>query len=151
MIKQLGFKVWPVLGALLFAPASHADIYKWVDANGKTHYSDTKDAAGKAQVNALRPVAAPTQAPAPASGPSWQEREREFKARRAREQFQPPSFAPQPRRLSTTYGTNAIDTDKAKCELARDVTSGAVRHGNGAVTDTNDRQIAQRDIQTFCR
>ncbi len=47
--------------------------------------------------------------------------------------------------------TSQVDTDKAKCELARDVTSGAVRHVNGAVTDANDRQIAERDIQTFCR
>ena len=28
------------------APA-HAQIYKWVDASGKTHYSDTAPAGGK--------------------------------------------------------------------------------------------------------
>lgn len=137
--------------ALVLHAPGHAQLYKWVDANGKMHYSDRKDAAGKAQVGAVKHDAAPT-APPPAAGPSWQEREREYKLRQARSgSGDAPAPPSRPPRLSQSYGSNQIDTDKAKCELARDVVSGAVRHVNGAVTDANDRQIAQRDISQFCR
>jgi hypothetical protein len=138
--------------ALLLHPASRADIYKWVDANGKTHYSDKKEGAGNAAVGAIRADAAPAPAPKGAAGaPSWQERERDYQRRQQEAARALPAQAARPKRLSQSYGSNQIDTDKAKCELARDVTSGAVRHTNGAVTDANDRQIAARDIQTFCR
>jgi hypothetical protein len=138
-----------MMAALLLHPASRADIYKWVDANGKVHYSDKKEAAGTAAVGAIRADAAP--APAPAGAPTWQQRERDYKKRQQEAARSSPEQAPRPRRLSQSYGSNQIDTDKAKCELARDVTSGAVRHTNGAVTDANDRQIAAQDIRTFCR
>lgn len=143
------FKASLLAAALLLQAPCHADIYKWVDANGKTHYSDRKDVAGNAQVNALRHDAAPS-APPPAAGPTWQERERQYKLRQARGDSQVQAQAARPPRLSQSYGSNQIDTDKSKCELARDVVSGAVRHSGGAVTDANDRQIAQRDIGQFC-
>lgn len=136
--------------ALLLCASSHAELYKWVDANGKIHYSDRKDAAGKAQVGAVKHDAAPS-APPPAAAASWQERERDYKLRHARSGANvpaPPGRGPASRQ---SYGSNQIDTDKAKCDLARDVISGAVRHSNGAVTDANDRQIAQRDLSQFCR
>ncbi len=47
-------KLMLLAAALLLHPASRADIYKWVDANGKTHYSNQKEGAGKAAV-AIRP------------------------------------------------------------------------------------------------
>lgn len=35
-------RVWPVLGVLLFASSVvHAQLYRWVDENGKVHYSDS--------------------------------------------------------------------------------------------------------------
>jgi hypothetical protein len=146
--RRLAFALF--MAALLLHPASRADIYKWVDANGKTHYSDKKEGAGSAAVGAIRPDAAP--APRPAAGtPSWQERELDYQRRQQAAARALPVQAARPKRLSQSYGSNQLDTDKAKCELARDVISGAVRHTNGAVTDTNDRQIATQDIKTFCR
>jgi hypothetical protein len=139
--------------ALLVHGAGHAQIYKWVDASGKTHYSDKKDAAGTAKVGALRhaptPVAA-SSAPA-SSAPGWKEREREYRWRQRQAARDSPAARSAPKRPSESYDSNQIDTDKAKCELARNVTSGAAVHTNGARTDANDRQIAARDIQTFCR
>ena len=143
------FKAILLAAALLLQAPVHADIYKWVDANGKTHYSDHKDVAGNAQVNALRHDAAPS-APPLATGPSWQERERQYKQRQARGDSGVQVPASRPPMLSQSYGSNQIDTDKSKCELSRDVVSGAVRHTSGAVTDANDRRIAQRDIGQFC-
>ena len=136
--------------ALLCHAPVHADIYKWVDANGKTHYSDRTDVAGNAQVNALKHDAAPS-APAQGATPAWTEREREYKLRQQRANVDTPSPESRPRRQSHSYGTNQIDTDKAKCELARDVLSGAMGHVNGAITDVNDLQIARRDVGQFCR
>jgi hypothetical protein len=141
-----------LMAALLLHPASRADIYKWVDANGKTHYSDQKEGAGNAAVGAIRADAAPAPAPKAAAGmPSWQERERDFQRRQREAARALPAQAMRPPRPGKSYDGNQIDTDQAKCELARDVTSGAARHGNGAVTDANDRQIAAQDIKTFCR
>jgi hypothetical protein len=140
-----------LLAALLLAPAVHADIYKWVDANGKTHYSDNKDGAGAARVGAIKHAAAPTPAVTAAATHTWQRREREFRERKANA-FGVPVMAPSgPRRASQSQGADRVDTDQSKCELARDVISGAVRHGNGAPTDANDRQVAQSDIGHFCR
>ncbi|MEJ7807353.1 MAG: DUF4124 domain-containing protein [Telluria sp.] len=135
-----------LMAALLLHATGHAELYKWVDAQGKTHYSNRNDAPANARVGALKHDAAP----APAAATSWQERERQFQLRQARssEAITPPG---RPRRLATSHGSNQTESDKSRCELARDVLSGAVRHGNGAVTDANDRQIAQRDVAQFCR
>ncbi len=136
---------------LLLHSSAHAQVYKWVDQQGKTHYSDKKEATGKITVAALAYGVMSTQLSAPAVIPAWQQREREYQLRQ-QTRLQVTADSPvRPRRLSTTYGTEQIDTDKAKCDLARDVLSGAVRRSNGAVTDGNDRQIAQRDIGSFCR
>ncbi len=136
---------------LLLHSSANAQVYKWVDQQGKTHYSDKKEASGTITVAALAYGVMSTQLSAPGGVPAWQERERAYQLRQ-QTRLQETSESPaRPRRLSTTYGSNQIDTDKAKCELARDVLSGAVRRSNGAVTDGNDRQIAQRDIGSFCR
>lgn len=42
-----------VLGAT-FAPAANAQIYKWVDANGVTHYGERPQGNAKAKLVELR-------------------------------------------------------------------------------------------------
>ncbi len=142
-----------IAAVLLVHGAAHADLYKWVDANGKIHYSDSKEAAGTAKVGALRHAPAPAAAASASASsvPGWKEREREYRWRQQQAARETPPAQARPKKLSESYDGNQIDTDKAKCELARDVTSGAAVHTNGAKTDANDRQIAARDIQTFCR
>jgi hypothetical protein len=56
--------------------------------------------------------------------------------------------ATSPKSLS---GGKSDETDASRCNLARDVISGAVRHRNGAPTDKNDREVAENDIRAFCR
>lgn len=130
-------------GLLLAAPASHAEIYKWVDAQGRTHYSEGKEHAGKAKAVELRlssqPASEKSTTPAP---PAYSDSRR---SSRRGSSDEPP---PRPRSLS---GGRSDDTDASRCNLARDVLSGAVRHGNGAPTDAYDRQIAENDVRLFCR
>lgn len=61
-----------------------AQVYKWVDANGVTHYDQTPPAAGTAQKLAL-----PAEPPSTASGTGsadWSEADRAFRERQAKRQ-----------------------------------------------------------------
>lgn len=123
-----------------------AQVYKWVDASGRLHYGDRPLEAAGAKVAQIR-----TPPPAPASAsrlPTWQEREAEYKKRKAQPKpWSAPQFGGGP--PSKSYYSNEVDTDANRCRLARDVLSGAARHSNGKPTDQNDREIAQRDVGSF--
>jgi hypothetical protein len=137
---------------LLFAsPTCHAEIYKWVDANGQTHYSERKEDAGKAKSVELkvRSEPKPTQATdSPAQ--YWQEQETQFRQRQAKLNEKPngPPLSTKPKSLS---GGISDETNASRCNLAKDVISGAVRHSNGKPTDKYDREIAENDIRAYCR
>jgi hypothetical protein len=122
-----------------------AQVYKWVDASGRVHYGDRPPEAAKVEQIRMPP-------PAPASAsrtPTWQEREAEYKKRKAQPKpWSPPQFSGVS--PSKSYYSNEVDTDANRCRLARDVLSGAARHSNGKPTDQNDREIAQRDVGSFC-
>lgn len=138
---------------LLFVPStSHAEIYKWVDASGRTHYSEKKEDAGKAKAVELKIETQPvsTQA-ANSSIRDWHKQERQLKQRQEQKLVEKPyktTVNTSPRSLS---GGRADGTDASQCNLARDVISGAVRHSNGEPTDKYDREVAENDIRTFCR
>jgi len=130
----------------LLAADGQAQVYKWVDAAGKVHYGDRPPDTGSAKFEQIK-----TPAPA-ASGrtPTWQEREAEYKRRKAQPKpWTPPQF--RSTSPSKSYYGNGVETDSSRCTLARDVLSGAARHSNGKPTDQNDRDIAQRDVGSFCR
>jgi hypothetical protein len=57
------------------------------------------------------------------------------------------STVAKPKSLS---GGRSDDSDGSRCNLARDVLSGAVRHTNGAPTDKYDREIAENDVRAYC-
>ncbi|MET3135609.1 hypothetical protein AAKU55_005921 [Oxalobacteraceae bacterium GrIS 1.11] len=127
----------------------HAEMYKWVDAKGHTHYSDKQEEAGAAKVEAMKLTPQPTAAPMTASStPDWRKQEEEFKRRQAR--------VAQPSRPITTGkpvsmpGRNELETDSTRCDLARNIKNGAVRHTNNAPIDSNDREIAERDARAYC-
>lgn len=142
----------PWLALLLASSASHAEIYKWVDANGKTHYSERKGDAGRAKAVELKvtPQSAPTQA---ASSPAeyWNDQERLLRQRQIRKQNETAPGASTNARAKSLSGGREDGTDTSRCNLARDVLSGAVRHPNGAPTDKYYREIAENDVRTFCR
>ena len=137
---------------LLLAANANAEIYKWVDANGRTHYSERKDeAGGKAIPVETKASSQPTSAPATGS-PSeyWQEQETLFRQRQIQKSSEkspsPPANRP-PRSLS---GGRSDGTDVSRCNLARDILSGAVRHSGGAPTDQYDLEVARNDVRSFC-
>ncbi|OEZ63400.1 DUF4124 domain-containing protein [Duganella sp. HH105] len=67
---------------LCASAAGQAQVYKWADAQGRIHYTDNKDDAGDLPVAELKMNGQPTVLPAPqAHGPTWQQRDAEFKQR----------------------------------------------------------------------
>ena len=139
------------LALLSVSPASHAEIYKWVDANGRTHYSERRDDPGRAKAVELKvtPQARPAQA---TSTPKeyWQEQERQFKQRQITKQDQEPNGPPVDTRPKSLSGGRSDGTDASRCKLAQDVISGAAKHYHGVPTDNYDREVAESDIRTFC-
>jgi hypothetical protein len=133
----------------LLVPASHAQVYKWVDAKGKTHYSSRKEDAGPAKAAEVK--LPPQPAPSPAAKPAAEylrEQNRQTQPRLPPQEADSPPTPKQPRSLS---GGKEDGTDASRCALARDVLSGAVRHRNGQPTDKYDLDVAQNDVRAFCR
>ena len=137
---------------LIFVPTtSHAEIYKWVDANGRTHYSERKDDVGKAKAVELKvtPQTASTQT---TNTPTeyWQDQERQFKQRQIQQQSEKPHGVPANTSPKSLSGGREDGTNASRCNLARDIISGAVKHPNGKPTDKYDREVAENDIRAFC-
>lgn len=63
MKKYLLLFIFGCSPALLFSTASFAEIYKWVDAEGKTHFGDDKEAATAVQTEATTPVVVEVEEP----------------------------------------------------------------------------------------
>jgi len=121
------------------APFAQAQIYKWVDAQGRTHYGERPADAGTAPATRVKVSVSPAvAAPAPATA-------RPVAAAPAA----PAASAPKKRTRSLSGGRED-GTDASRCALARDVLSGAVHRRNGAPVDAYDRQVAQSDIQIYC-
>ena len=68
-----------LLLAAFLATGAFAQVFKWVDENGKTHYGEKPPPGVKATELGV-PAASPGQAPA-ASTPDWKEKDLEFKKR----------------------------------------------------------------------
>lgn len=148
----LNQSIFGICVTLLFASSScFAGIYKWVDANGETHYSEKKEDAEKAKVSELKIKPAPMQPQATDNSllRNLQGQERQFKKLQEQNMqgsaARPPILPP-----PSLSGGRSDGTDSSRCNLARDVLSGAVSHRNGAATDDYDRKVAENDIRTFC-
>ena len=131
---------------LMTALSSHAEIYKWVDADGKVHYSEKKDGAGKAKVEEVK-----VQASDPVSNQqpqTWQDRELEYRKRQMSKKPEP-AYVPEKPKPKPIYGKDP-ETDESRCLLGKAVLAGRVRHSNGAKIDENDKNIAQRDVSSYC-
>jgi len=140
------------LTLLFVSSGSHAEIYKWVDANGQTHYSERKEGAGNAKPVELKTMPHPTSTQATTSSPQyWQEQETKFRQRQLQKPNEKPSGAPVATKPKSLSGGKTDESDASRCNLAKDVLSGAVRHPNGAPTDDYDRQIAESDVRAYCR
>ncbi|RJX30258.1 MAG: DUF4124 domain-containing protein [Oxalobacter sp.] len=136
---------------LLITSVSHAQIYKCVDENKRTYYSEKKDAC-KSDAVKMNVRSQPEHMQSPKdSAAYWGEQERMRKQRKLQEDYNKKNYEPRvstrPKSLS---GGRAGNTNQSRCNLARDILSGAVGHSNGAKTDDYDRRVAQRDVEKYC-
>lgn len=139
------------LAFALVSSTAHAQIYKWVDGNGQTHYSDRKEEAGASKVVEVKQ--APQSTSPQSAGNSaeyWQEQERQFRERQLAKKTSEATPVAKRNPKSLSQGKVDDGSDIARCNLAKDVLSGAVRHRNGAPTDAYDRQVAENDVRAFC-
>ncbi|MFZ6722405.1 DUF4124 domain-containing protein [Undibacterium sp. Ji49W] len=135
----------------MLAPLAQAEIYKWKDASGHTHYSENKQDAGNAKTEEVK---VSTQA-GTGSAQSWQEQEQAFRQRQAERKHDNtrPSINPG----SKANTGNQVETDATRCAEARRLLP-AIKEGrayhrtisSGTKADDNDRMIAERDISLFC-
>ena len=128
--------------SLLLAGSVQAQIYKWVDAKGKTHYSNNKDDASRAKVEEMKVTAAASPAPAQPPAPQPQPK---FEL-----PVQPTGAGPARPPRSVSHGRED-GTDASRCALARDVLNGSLHHRNGKPIDQYDRDVANSDVKLFCR
>jgi hypothetical protein len=153
--------VWSILAlTALCASGAGAQVYKWVDAQGRTHYSERKADAPSAQAKEVKITSPPQLTPTPLSSPAEDQRKRHGHGAPTAPK---PTFTPSPlpapvepvvtapERLRALSDGRDHGTDASRCALAQDVLSGAVRHGNGKPTDKYDLDVAQNDVKTFCR
>jgi len=137
-----------VLVSSLAFSAHGSEVYKWVDEKGRTHYSQRDDSAGNRKAEQLKISVPPPSASAPIAA--------DVRASAARAATRPPNAQgsanarPATARSVPAWHHDAIETDASKCKLARSILSGSARHGNGAPTDTYDRQVAESDVRSFC-
>jgi hypothetical protein len=146
--------LWACKLALLFScGAAHAEIYKWVDEQGRTHYSQNKADAERAkgsQVHIRKHVPAnvePRDYWDYVTDKSKQQKRTEASATDHEPKGQPDS-AGTPTATEKRYdGTD----DAARCEYARDVLSGKLRLANGERMDEHWLKTAEADTARFCR
>lgn len=75
-------RVLLAMGLLLCAAPSSAQMYKWVDDKGVTHYSESPPPGRKAQQVQTTPSPGPSATPKPAEPAStWGDKERAFRQR----------------------------------------------------------------------
>jgi hypothetical protein len=73
-----------LIGILLAPSLVAAQVYKWVDSNGVTHYGESPPAASKSREVKLRDANPKSEsAPQPANAGAYKDRELEFRKRQA--------------------------------------------------------------------
>ncbi len=126
------------------------ELQEFATLPSKIQEINSKSEAKALELKATTPPAADQPPLSPAE--HWQEKERQFRQRQIENQKAKPqeeaAASKPPKSLS---GGVEDGSDASRCNLARDVLSGAVRHGNGKPTDKYDREIAENDVRRYCR
>lgn len=123
---------------------AHAEIYKWVDEKGQTHYGERKPGAAPTTKVRIQPTASPSAAPPPQAEKTenWLRPQKPNTKKAA-----PPA---EPVKRSRTGGRDD-GTDASRCALARDVLDGNLQHANGSPIDQHDIDVAKNDVKLFCK
>lgn len=108
--------------ALALTSVSHAEIYKWVDASGKTHYPENKDEAGTNKTEELKIKSKPV--PAPTSTTDWRKQEEEFRQRLAQKPNAPVFRPPNSPQANSAPRGGQLETDASRYKYATDLNNG---------------------------
>lgn len=139
---------------------SHAQIYKWVDANGKTHFSDKKELSGKKPVIEIQNSnKSTTQTPAKKdndsndNNESWQKKNEAFKERQTQKEMKEQTNNTATKPPTSLTGGRSDGSNERNCNLAKDVLNGSVKRRNniGKPTDKTDLESAEREKKMFCK
>lgn len=128
----------------LLTPLAHAEIYKWVDEKGQTHYGERKPGTAPAATVKIQPstAALPSAPPPPENSESW--------LRTPKPAAKAPTRPVEQTRRSRSGGREN-GTDESRCNLARDILDGSLQHGNGNPIDKHDIDTAKNDVKLFCK
>jgi hypothetical protein len=131
-----------------------ADMYKWVDEKGVTHYSESPPPEGQAAKKLELPTTAPSAA-RPESPEDWKTRELEFRQRRLKKER-----AEEAEKQKSEHDAANV---KERCERARnklDILQGGHgiyhldEHGNRVFMDDNQRETEilrwRADVKKYC-
>ena len=154
MFKQLSefktFLILPCLLLLFISSGNSAEIFKWVDENGKTHYSDKKPDAEKLKVDKLKIKSSPKTVVTKNSAiERWKKQELELQQEQVQKNRTKKSHRVQ--KYKKGWGGDEPETDATRCALARDIISGKAKLRNGLEVDANDKKLARDEIKRFCR
>jgi hypothetical protein len=134
---------------LLFSLGSHAELNKWVDANGKVHYSD-EPPPENAKVQTMR---LPHSQEAPASAPPARKSIFEQEADVKKEQKAKEEAAQKAAKEQEAAQTKQRNCDQARAQLATLQNSPRITtydaNGERTIMDDNARQQAISDTQTL--
>ena len=135
---------------LFVSLSCYAEIFKWVDANGQTHYSDKKVESGNSKVELMS--VSPTlnlipKVSVPASTSRQDSKQQELSATHS--QVNNSSKSRMASESSKKRGGMEEDVDY-RCSLARRVISGEAKLVNGEATGEHEIKVAKRDIRKFC-
>jgi hypothetical protein len=140
---------------VLTSSTASAQIYKWIDANGRTHFSERPDQASQATVvesKGSQPASAARNVSPTAQAEYWQERERQFRERRLADKMSKNTPAPTaPRTTAPAPNSGFGETDASRCSLGRAILEGRASRRNGKPIDAYDREVAASDVRLFCK
>jgi hypothetical protein len=143
---------YTLMTLLFISSTSYAEIYKWVDENGKVHYSDKKPDEDKLKVEQFEIKPPPKVMPKNTSPiPSWKQKELEAQQKQQQPQKKiKPEKSAVAKKSKKGWGGDVPETDATRCALARDIISGSAKLRNGSEVDANDKKLAQDEIRRFC-
>lgn len=143
LVRTSLYSIWLFL--LIFSGLSQAEIYKWVDDQGRTHYSDQKTEAKSQQIeklelkrsmNLMQPK--PTIKPKPSTFTASKPTQTTTHQSKTKTQTKPDLYREEP----------GVDP---RCTLARKILTGEARLRNGLRTGKREIEVAKRDIERFCK
>lgn len=133
---------------LLIPLISHAAVYKWVDENGTTHYSQKKPTKNSPKKFKITPPSRSVKTADELFEIKEQKRRLKINEENARKKTSKQPV--RPRVPKSVSGGVDNGTDASRCALARDILNGSLKHSNGQSLDAYDIKTANNDIRKFC-